>query len=73
MHRGPYSIDSIVSVKVSGYAHYGSGMPEAGGRGRVPSSDFGRSINPISTRGTDYPHLITTGTPRFSNLLTALI
>ena len=35
--------------------------------------DFGRSVNPISTRGTDYPHLITTGTPGFSDLPTALI
>ena len=34
--------------------------------------DFGRSIKPIS-RGTDYAHIITTGTPRFSDLLTALI
>ena len=34
--------------------------------------DFGRSVNPISTRGTDYAHLITTGTPRFSDLPTAL-
>ena len=25
--------------------------------------DFGRSVNPISTRGSDYTHLITTGTP----------
>ena len=35
-------------------------------------SDFGRSVNPISTRGTDYAHLITTGTPGFSDLPTAL-
>ena len=34
--------------------------------------DFGRSVNPISTRGTDYAHLITTGTPGFSDLPTAL-
>ena len=34
--------------------------------------DFGRSVNPISTRGTDNAHLITTGTPGFSNLPTAL-
>ena len=39
-------------------------------RGVVPGGamappDFGRSVNPISTtRGTDYAHLITTGTPR---------
>ena len=25
--------------------------------------DFGRSVNPISTRGTDFAHLITTGIP----------
>ena len=47
-------------------------------RGVVPGGamappDFGRSVNPISTRGTDYAHLITTGTPGFSNLPTALI
>ena len=29
--------------------------------------DFGRSVNPISTR-SDYAHLITTGTPGFSDL-----
>ena len=36
--------------------------------------DFGRSVNLISTRPgeTDYAHLITTGTPGFSDLLTAL-
>ena len=34
--------------------------------------DFGRSVNPISIRGTDYAQLITTGTPGFSDLLTAL-
>ena len=36
--------------------------------------DFDRSVNPISTRGTDYAHshLITTGTPGFSDLPTAL-
>ena len=34
--------------------------------------DFGRSVNPFSTRGADYAHLITTGTPGFSELPTAL-
>ena len=34
--------------------------------------DFGKSVNPISTRETDYAHLITTGTPGFSDLPTAL-
>ena len=38
----------------------------------IAQPDFGRSVNPISTRGTDYAHLITTGTPGFSDLLTAL-
>ena len=44
-------------------------------RGVVPGGvppDFGRSVNPVSTRGTDYAHLITTGTPGFSDLPTAL-
>ena len=43
---------------------------DAGGAMAPP--DFGRSVNPISTRGTDYAHLITTGTPGFSDLPTAL-
>ena len=34
---------------------------------------FGRSVNPISIRGTAYADLITTGTPGFSDLPTALI
>ena len=38
----------------------------------VAHPDFGRSVNPIPTRGTDYAHLITTGTPGFSDLPTAL-
>ena len=50
------------------------------GRGVVPGvagcamahPDFGRSVNPILTRGTDYDHLVTTGTPGFSDLSTAL-
>ena len=38
--------------------------------------DFGRSVNPVPTRGTDYSHLITThppSSPGFSNLPTALL
>ena len=34
--------------------------------------DFDRSVNPISTRETDYANLITTGTPGFSDLPAAL-
>ena len=34
--------------------------------------DFGRSVNPISTRGDRLCLLITTGTPGFSDLPTAL-
>ena len=34
--------------------------------------EFGRSVNPILTRGTNYAHLITTGTPGFSDPPTAL-
>ena len=34
--------------------------------------DFGKPVNPISNRGTDYAHLITTGTSSFLDLPTAL-
>ena len=44
-----------------------------GAGGAMAPPDFGRSVNPISTRGTDYANLITTGTPGFSDLPTALI
>ena len=35
--------------------------------------DFGRSVNPISTRGTGYAHLITTGNLGWSDPPTALL
>ena len=38
----------------------------------VAPPDFGRSVNPISTRWTDYVHLITIDTPGFSDPPTAL-
>ena len=45
-----------------------------GAGGAMAPPDFGRSVNPISTRGgADYAHLITTGTPGFLDLPTALI
>ena len=44
-----------------------------GGAGDVMAPpDFGRSVNPISTWGIDYFHLITTGTTGFSDFPTAL-
>ena len=52
-------------------------MQELWVRGVVPGGAmappvFGRSVNPISTRGADYAHHITAGTPGFSDLPTAL-
>ena len=38
----------------------------------VSPTDFGRSVNPISTGGTDSAHLITTSTHEFSDLPTAM-
>ena len=38
----------------------------------IGAPDFERSVNPISARGTDYTLHITTGTPGFSELPTAL-
>ena len=48
------------------------GVVPGGAGGAMAPPDFGRSVNPISTRGRDYAHLITTGTPGFSDLPTAL-
>ena len=39
---------------------------------QVSDPDFGRSVNPMSTRGPDFPHHITTGPLGFSDLPTAL-
>ena len=52
-------------------ALYSGVVPGCAGCAMAPP-DFGRSVNLISTRGTDYAHLITTGTPGFSDLPTAL-
>ena len=49
--------------KVRGVVPWGTG-------GAMAPTDFGRSVNLVSTR--DYTHLITTGIPRFSELPTAL-
>ena len=43
-----------------------------GAEGSMATPDFGRSVNPISTKRRDYAHLITTGTPGFPELLTVL-
>ena len=48
------------------------GVVPGGAEGAMVSPDFDRSFNLISARGTDYVHLVTTGTPRFSDLPTAL-
>ena len=48
------------------------GVVPGGAGGAMALLDFGRSVNLISTRGKDYAHLIATGTPRFSDLPTAL-
>ena len=37
------------------------GVVPGGAGGAMAHPDFGRSVNPISTRGTDYAHLITLG------------
>jgi len=40
--------------------------------GAEASSDVGKSVNPISTEGTDYAHHINTAPTKFSDLPTAL-
>ena len=43
-----------------------------GAGGAMAPPDFGRSVNPISTRGTDYAHLTTTSSLGFPDHPTAL-
>ena len=43
----------------------------AGGAAAPP--DFGRSVNPISTRGADYAHHSTTCPPGFLTLAASLV
>ena len=43
-----------------------------GGWGALAPPVFGRTVNPISTRGADYAHYSTTSLPGFSDLATAL-
>ena len=45
----------------------------SGGAGGAAPQEFGSSVNPIPTRGTDYAHPITASTPGFQNLTTALM
>ena len=46
----------------------------SGGRGgHAPPPVFGRTVNPISTRGTDYAHHSTECPTGFSDLATALV
>ena len=49
------------------------GVDPGGAGGAMAPPDFGRSVKPFSTKGTDYAHLITIGTPGFSDLPTALM
>ena len=48
------------------------GVVPGGTEGAMAPPDFDRSVNPISIRGADYPHHITTGPLGFSDLPTAL-
>ena len=65
MHKKKKEINNLQQNRSRGVVPGGAG-------GAMEPPDFGRSVNPISTRGTDNAHLITTGTPGFSDLPTAL-
>ena len=59
---GPQSLPSYGSGAASGWAVRALAQPE-----------FWSSVNPITTRGADYAHLITTGPPGFSEFPMALV
>ena len=42
-------------------------LPLVGGQGGLAHPEFGSSVNPITTRGTDYAHHITASPPGFEN------
>ena len=65
-----YSVSTVPAIPKARRMH--RGVVPGGAGGAMAPPDFGRSVNPISTMGTDYAHLITTGTPGFSDLPTAL-
>ena len=46
-------------------------LPRDAGRGGT-GPVFGRSVNPIPSKGADYAHHITASTPGFENLTTSL-
>ena len=48
------------------------GCRKQGGWGALAPPVFGQTVNPISTRGADYTHHITTSPPGFSDLATGL-
>ena len=52
----------IYSAAASGWAEWALAYPE-----------FGRSVNPITTRGADYAHQITASPPGFENPAAPLI
>ena len=51
---------------------YRQGRRKVGAWGALASPMFGRTVNPISTRGADYARHSTTSPPKFSDLATAL-
>ena len=54
-------------------SHHEMMMTDPGDQGgRGPPPDFGRSVNPIQTRGADYAHRITACPPGFENLTASL-
>ena len=57
------------------FIHYtlGRSVVPGGAGGAMTPPDFGRLVNPISTRGTDYAHPSTTSSPGFSDLATRVI
>ena len=51
--------------------YFSAVMPLAGGQGGL-KPEFGSSVNPIPTRGSDYAHHITACPPEFENLTASL-
>ena len=73
MHISPSETNTFYIIKKSHSSIVRGVVPGGAGGACHGTPDFGKSVNPISTRETDYAHIITTGTPGFSVLPTALL
>ena len=63
----------LYKIRIKHSEFKGRAVEAGGAEGAMDKLDFFRSVNPFSAKGADYAHNITTCTPGFSDLRTALV